>query len=277
MLAVYWEGAQPRPGDFLAPRRGSYVWEIRGVERLQARLPSDPRFRLDVRRRRPQERPTAAVLHEWRRTVFQDPTAPPTVRVRPGRAPAGGRLEEAPGGPTAVMKGSWVDPLDIRPNASKRPRTIAGWRTFCSLRRMMQNGSQIQEWHILAADFFRGQVDLAAIGATTPKDTGARGGAFGPTTGPTVAAILQASAGDQVRRAFRRIPQSRWRMVLEVVLRNQSIHAWCKMLEAEDPMGRAPDPKVEMGRLLTILDILAEVYSADINFAVATDQMLATA
>jgi hypothetical protein len=60
------------------------------------------------------------------------------------------------GGPTGVMKANWRDPDDL--NVHRRmAREISGWRSYCPLRRLMEQGrsSAISAEHILAADMLR--------------------------------------------------------------------------------------------------------------------------
>ena len=175
-------------------------------------------------------------------------------------------------GPTGVMRSAWRDPDDVKPNAAHKAREITGYRTFCPLRRMMvQRGSQIEQRHVLAADFLRGQVDVAVIGkGARPMDVLSRQG-FGPVTGPPGSALEQVLAQTQARRALARLGPLTRVLVAEVVPFNRAIQAWCRMV---DP---TREPKVEMGKLLAALEILADHYNAEIDEALKGGHMLEVA
>ena len=191
--------------------------------------------------------------------------ATPLINLPPAH-----RLESR--GAARVMKTEWVDPDDIRPTAARTARHISGWRSYCPLRRMMSGrSSQITERHILAADMLRGQVDLAVIGRGAREMIALQRG-FGPVSGPSRNAIQQVWASVQARRALNRLSPSGRIMLTEIVLFNNSIQAWCIMRAGG---GRTPNKDVEMGRLLVILDILAEHYAGEIDEALARGAMLA--
>lgn len=184
-----------------------------------------------------------------------DPEGPAAVR------------QLARAGPTAVMRASWRDPDDVRPNAARRAREITGYRTYCPLRRMLrQKGTQVTERHVIAADMLRAQVDLAVIGRGARELLGLQRG-FGPISGPSINAMLQLRAAIQAQRALARLGPSARVMLTEIVLFNRSIYAWCA--------ARAGlDAKIETGKLLGILDILADHYAAEIDEALSRGRVL---
>jgi hypothetical protein len=189
-----------------------------------------------------------------------DPEGPADVR------------QTARAGPTAVMRAEWRDPDDMRPNAQHKPREITGYRTYCPLRRMAAiKGSQVTDQHIYAADILRGQIDLAVIGRGGREMIALQRG-FGPVSGPSANAVLQVWAAMQARRALTRLAPAARIMLTEVVLFNRSIHAWCAALAAQ--RGWMPDKKIEMGKLIAILDILADHYAAEIDEALARGTLL---
>lgn len=250
---VAWDGPHPRAGEYLAMRDGNGLWLIEVV-----RVIRDGTLTIDLLRQ-VGTLPAGAVIHPATRIQPSDPAGPPRIR------------QVTASGPTAVMRDAWRDPTDTTPNASRRPREINGYRTYCPLRRMMaRNGSQVTRAHILAADFFRLQVDLAVIGCGGMLDGSAVGQAYGPRAGPSAAQIQQAMAAAAVKRAFARFAPSHHTMLIEVVLRNRSLHAWCALAAQGKPL----DPDIEMGRLLTILDILADHYDTDIKADLAVGAIL---
>jgi hypothetical protein len=168
------------------------------------------------------------------------------------------------------MRGAWRDPDDVRPNAQHRPREISGYRTYCPLRRMARaHGSQVTERHIAAADLLRAAVDLAVIGASGVLDLAGLGAVFGPVNGPTRAALRQAAAMAEAQRALTRLAPSQRELLTAVVLFNCSLQTWC----ARPPGHNA---QVEMGRLLGVLDVLADHYAGEIDRQLAAGHGLAS-
>jgi hypothetical protein len=190
--------------------------------------------------------------------------------VVPLNAPPAHRLTTA--GVARVMRAEWVDPDDVKPTAARTARHISGWRSFCPLRRMNAvRGAQVTERHILAADLLRSQVDLAVIGRGALEMIALMRG-FGPVAGPSVNAVEQVWASVQARRALARLSPAARVMLTEVVLFNRSIQAWCA-LNAE--AGRPANRDVEMGKLIGILDTLADHYAAEVDEALARGAMIA--
>lgn len=239
---VQWDGPLPAVGEFIAARtRLGDPWKIRGVQIRRGGL-----LVLDLYREG--MTPDGVVIHPAARIQPSDPAGPPRIRQVIGS------------GPTAVMAASWRDPLDIKPNASRRPRRLTGFRRYCPLRRMIEGGSrQITEDHLRAADLFRADADLARVGRSRDLGDGdAIAQQPGPRTGPTESAVAQAQASVAVRETFARFPVAHAAMLVEIVLGNRSLHSWCAMLaEAAD---NAPVPAVEMGKLVSILDVLVDQY-----------------
>jgi hypothetical protein len=68
---------------------------------------------------------------------------------------------------SAVMKGSWADPLDHRPNASRNARDFRACRRFCPQRRSLaRRGSCSNPFHAIAADEPRACYDASRLGFT---------------------------------------------------------------------------------------------------------------
>jgi hypothetical protein len=242
---VPWEGADPKVGDYLAGRAKCDAWLIAAVSPIRRHDATGARLTLDMRRVTIADVPRGATLHPRTRIAAVDPLGPAVVRIH------------ASHGETAVMKTQWRDPDDMRPNAAHRPREITGYRTFCPLRRMARlSGSQITEAHIAAADALRLAVDIATIGLTG-EQSGVHG-VYGPTFGPSINAVLQAQAGTEATQVIWRLAPSQHRMTEAIVLRNRSLQAWCTERAAETR--RTVSPEVEMGRLLALLDVLADHY-----------------
>jgi hypothetical protein len=196
------------------------------------------------------------------RPVVIDPLGPPAVRQTRLRC----------GGSTAVMSAEWFDPDDLRPNSARHQRRLKGWRAFCSLRRIqMAGGGLISDRHIMAADKLRERADIALLGFT-----GANGGGVGPgpRSGPSMAAMAQVLAGEDIRRALRPFSRGQRDMLVYVVLLNHSIASWCEHDREEDaPAGE--NVKIALGRLVALLDILVEHYRLDVDADIRAGERLA--
>lgn len=259
---VCWDGPHPRPGDYLASRTAGVIWQIQTVQVHRSADASGSGLSLAlVRQAHPHPLPRGAVLHPASRVHPSDPTGPARTRQIIGS------------GPTAVMKDHWRDPNDTTPNASHRPREITGYRGYCPLRRMMASkGSQITTAHVMAADRFRTQVDLAMIGCGGERDGEPNHQGFGPHAGPSNGAILQATSSGAIKVALARFAASHLPMLIAIVLNNHSLHWWCAQSQART--GKTTPPDIEMGRLLTILDILADHYDTAIKADLAVGAIL---
>jgi hypothetical protein len=251
---VVWDGPHPAPRDFLAMQHGRDLWRIQAITINRASAGGDDgTLTLDLTRHHG-PLPAGAVVHPGARLLPSDPAGPPRVR-------------QLASGPTAVMKANWRDPTDLAPNASKRPRELRGYRTYCPLRRMMQRpGSQVTDKHLAAADLLRVQVDMAVIGCSGSRE--GINAAYGPRRGPSDVAVSQVAATISARRALARLSEAGRAMTQAIILHNISLHVWC-LLETER-RGRGADPDVELGRLLGVLDVLAEHYSTEAGQALAS-------
>lgn len=253
---VSWDGPNPRQGDFLATQRAGLFWRIETVTVHRA-TDSQGRTLSLAMLRHDGEAPKGAVVHPPARVQPTDPKGPDRTRQLAGS------------GPTAVMKAHWRDPTDTVPNASRRPRQVTGYRTYCPLRRMKaMRGSQITEAQIAAADVLRGKIDLAAIGASAVREEGGTG--YGPKLGPSALAILQAQASQDVKRVLARFAPVQRIMLTEIVLLNRSLAAWVAT-QSPPPPKRPLDPDVEMGKLLSILDVLVDHFDSDVRKTLASE------
>jgi hypothetical protein len=122
-----------------------------------------------------------------------------------------------------------------------------------------QAGSQITEAHIKAADALRLMVDIATIGLTG-EQSDVRG-AYGPSAGPSINAVIQAGASTQAAQVIQRLAPSQCRMAETIVLHNRSLQAWCH--EEAAATGRRVNPEIEMGRLLALLDVLTDQFGLE--------------
>jgi hypothetical protein len=100
--------------------------------------------------------------------------------------------------------------------------------------------------------------DTAAIGRSGALLLPVTRTAYGPIPGPTALAAAQSQAMREVARLLSRFATVQREMITQILLLNRTLRAWC-----QDAEGR--NPQLEMGRLLGILDLLAEHYSAEID------------
>jgi hypothetical protein len=156
--------------------------------------------------------------------------------------------------------------MDTAPSAARTARTITGYRTYCPLRRYRERqGSfgSITERHILAADELRRLADAVVIGFGGRRDMlTIQSLTYGPRSGPTVAALRQAKAWLPYRRAMKLFCQGQRELIAHVILLNWTVARWTERLRES---GLTADPKQELGRLVSILDVLAEHFGSEID------------
>ncbi len=167
------------------------------------------------------------------------------------------------------MRASWRDPDDVVPDARRKPREIAGWRTGCSLRRMMGHpASGITVAHIMAADKLRELVDVARLGFSGERPLIYVQQATQPRWGLGPAAVKQMQAYRAVRRIAEIFPERQLAMLDMVVLRNATLRSWA--MAHEPPLTQA----VEKGRLLGVLDRLVLHFGREVEDDLARGKRL---
>jgi hypothetical protein len=178
------------------------------------------------------------------------------------------------GGPTALLRSSWRDPTDTSPTAAKTARQVSGWRTYCPLRRLAAGrSSNITEMHIHAADMLRQAADAAGIGFSAEKDDmPVTSIVYGPKPGPGPAALASDKAARTLERDWKLFAPSQHAMIRGIILRNWAVEHWCKV-EAERT-DRRIDPRLEMGKLVAILEVLAEHYRTEIDEGLTNGRIL---
>jgi hypothetical protein len=164
------------------------------------------------------------------------------------------------------MRTEWRDPDDITPSAARTAKTITGYRTYCPLRRYLQrhgSAGAFTERHILAADELRRLADAVVIGFGVQRDLVAiQAITYGPRSGPSVAALKQARAWPTYRRAMMPFNRVQRELIAHCLLLNWSIARWTAR---QRESGLLTDPKMETGKLIAVLDVLAEHFSAEIK------------
>jgi hypothetical protein len=251
---VPWDGPDPKPGEYLTGRGRGDLWLIVDVAPVKQSDIDGERLLLELLHATTTDLPVGAVVHTIQRTMVTDPAGPPRVR----------QIAAITGGATAVMRASWRDPDDVRPNASRRPKEIGGYRVYCALRRMEARGSPIEKRHIDAADCLRLLWDLSIYGYSAELGVVA-GGSYQQSAGPSIGQLAQAGAAREIARTLQRLPATAAPITRAIVIDNTSLAAWC--LREAKRLAHPVDPKVEMGRLLVVLDILAEHFATEIEDA----------
>ena len=133
-----------------------------------------------------------------------------------------------------------------------------------------QAGSSITERHILAADQFRLQWDVAALGFSPAKEVvPVNSLTYHPRSGFSAGAVAQVAASAAIARVLRRFTGRQQWMLLVILIFNKSLKQWC------DGMDNAA-PGIEMGRLLSALDLLEEHYRSAIDRDLARNNVMAT-
>jgi hypothetical protein len=243
---VTWDGALPKPGEYVRLSAGGICWLVNTCESMG---PGRIALRLS---QHAGALPRGAVAHSYARVQGVDPAGPPRVR------------QVAGSGATAVMRSAWRDPTDISPNASRRPREVQGFRVFCALRRARASGAAITDQHIIAADLLRVNVDLARLGAS-PLVMAAGANCTGPRAGPSASALRAARASTNVGRLFNSLDDAQATLLIAVVLQNIPVSRWCTLHEPK--LNR---PTV-MRALYEVLDLLVEYFDTEVQRVLTTD------
>lgn len=162
-----------------------------------------------------------------------------------------------------AMVSTWRDPDDVSP-LRREAREVKGFRTACTLRRMaLKPNSGITWEHIAAADQLRRAADLAAMGYTGDRPLWFVNLSMQPRSGLTAADLARNRAHREVARVLRLFPLPYMRQLLAfVILENHSLADWVRWLEVHT--GNRVPPGPEKGRLLVILDTLAQHFASEI-------------
>ena len=162
--------------------------------------------------------------------------------------------------PRHAMRADWVDPEDIKPNASHRPRRITGWRRYCPLRRMSGHPvSGISERQIMAADKLREQFDMATMGYSGERTMVFIARCALPRWGLGPAAVAQLRAARDIRRVARLFSAAQLALIDAILLRNLSLREWSR--SATPPL----HPATEKRSLMVVLYMLAEYYDTELK------------
>jgi hypothetical protein len=171
--------------------------------------------------------------------------------------------------PRHAMRGTWIDPDDIKPDAKKAPRLITGWRSGDPLRRMLvHHASGITAQHISAADKLREAADIAVLGYSAERPLIYVSHLFLPRAGMGHADLARTKAWRVVARAVKLFAVAELEILQAVVLRNISLRAWCA---ARDP---PRSQLVEKRRLLRVLDSLVDHFDAEVQDDLARGRRL---
>jgi hypothetical protein len=167
-----------------------------------------------------------------------------------------------------AMKAEWVDPDDVTPSTRRTAKTVTRYRSYCPLHRSMHKhgtASTVTAKHVAAADELRRLADLVAVGCAGRKDVWLPIQAMqppGPLTGHSLAAIRQAKAWPAYRRAMALFSKSQRELITYIVLLNWSVTRWVGRLREQ---GLTGNMAIETGKLVAILDVLAEHLSSEIE------------
>lgn len=159
--------------------------------------------------------------------------------------------------PAHADPATWNDPNDTL--RTRRPREVRGYRRGDLLALLQRRGNrEISTRHVEAARLFRVEWDVARYGLT---GTGQGTGIFvrpSPRSGPTAADHRRELAKREVDRVLLAVGTSAVPLLLWVVILNRDVKSWCD--EEAKRLGETlrPDPKKVFGRLLAVLDRLAE-------------------
>jgi len=174
-------------------------------------------------------------------------------------------------GPNSVDAAEWIDPDDIRPN-QRTGRMVRGHCSGCSLRRLQKVSREISDEHIYAAEYLRVRADVACLGFSAPPEgMPVNAMVYGPRLDFSNGAHARVRALDEFKRVWDTLRAQQQRMAAIILLENHSIPFWC---DAErQRTGFKPNPQVELGKLVGMLDHLAKYLDADIDDAKQKGQM----
>lgn len=195
--------------------------------------------------------------------AIRDPEidAPPLVRMR------------SRDGENAVEKGEWTDPEDLRAN-QRTGRVIRGYWSSCALRKIQRTSREITDMHVRTAEWIRICFDAARVGFQAERDgMPVNQVVYLPKMDFSAGAHAQARALGEFRRIWRVLQEHQRRMLSVIVLRNHSVQFWC---DAEQQrIGYRPNDKIELGKLVGMMDFLANYLDADVDDAVQNGRMRA--
>ena len=277
-LRVCWSGlALPRPGDALLSPAGRRVYRIRRVKLLHhAPGSSKPRLLLTVTRHGRETLPggKVGILHPWAVTTRPVQALPPSVPqpvppITPGptvddlaRIAKGARIASEQAVPPKTDVSAWVDPEGAINTRS--PKTVRGRRRNNAIWRLHARGSDITADHLEAGLRFQLDWDAARLGYTSGNPLQEKVGctSAGPVTGPSKLATKRQVAAREVNRLLRFIGPAAVGLTVAVLIDNLDIASWCNR-EAARTGKKKRDSKKETGRLLAIMDSIANFYSID--------------
>lgn len=168
------------------------------------------------------------------------------------------------------MRSEWRDPDDITPGARRTPKMVVGWRSYDPLRLMLGHAaSGITTEHIMAADKLREAFDLATIGYSADRPLIFVAQQPAPRFGLGPDAVAQMRACRTVRRVVALFMLRQLAMIDMVILRNVPLRIWTQAL-LQQPASQA----VEKGRLLAILDVLAQHFATEVDDDLARGRRL---
>jgi hypothetical protein len=139
----------------------------------------------------------------------------------------------------SVLKDTWVDPDDLRPNV-RTGRTVTGHRAFCPLRWCQKRHggrSSFNEEHVAAADRLRVAFDGARLGFAALKDwRPIQSIAYRPSMGPTATALRQLRCRRAFDRAWNLFDSPARRLLALVVLENLAVGPTAETLGLTKPL-----------------------------------------
>jgi hypothetical protein len=139
----------------------------------------------------------------------------------------------------SVMKDTWGDPLDDKPGASRTARQVAGWRSFCPLRKCRARHGEKSSFsleHIEAADRLRAAWDGSRLGYSALKDLRpVQSAMYRPSQGPGAVALKQLRAREQFTRVWSLFSENHQALLVAVVLRNVSLTATVALFSISMP------------------------------------------
>jgi hypothetical protein len=154
-----------------------------------------------------------------------------------------------------VVKGSWNDPDDMKPGATRTAKQVTGWRGYDPLRmafKRLGERSNVKAEHIVAADLLRAAFDGSRIGYSGLASwMPIQSRIYRPSTGPAQPAMKRLRARQSFDKAWVALgTERRHALIAGVVLRNLSVAKVAEMLGIS--------PNLASEQLAEALDVLVK-------------------
>lgn len=167
------------------------------------------------------------------------------------------RVAAAEALPAKSSPAEWAGPDS--PISQRVAKTVRGRKRCDGIGRLARTpGSAITSLHIQSCNIVKTSFDIAKIGMSSGSrlETNTGSGSGRPSTGPNAAALKTLEHQREITRLFECLGPAASVMLQFCVLENKPFTQWCAT--QADRAGNPANRQVQMGRLLGVLDRVAE-------------------